>query len=65
VSSSDGVVSSALRGGKAVTEVHLKRELGLFSATMIGIGGTIGAGIFVLSGTILSKAGPAALQYVT
>ncbi|MEX2738541.1 MAG: APC family permease [Candidatus Wukongarchaeota archaeon] len=61
MSSSDGVVSSAPRGGKAVTEVHLKRELGLFSATMIGIGGTIGAGIFVLSGTILSKAGPAAL----
>lgn len=31
-------------------EVTLSRDLGLFTITMIGVGGMIGAGIFVLTG---------------
>jgi len=32
------------------TETSLARDLGLFDATMIGVGAMIGAGIFVLTG---------------
>jgi amino acid transporter/nucleotide-binding universal stress UspA family protein len=42
-------------------EVTFARELGLFDATMIGIGAMIGAGIFVLTGIAAGEAGPAAL----
>ncbi|MED4322210.1 MULTISPECIES: APC family permease [Heyndrickxia] len=38
-----------------------KKELGLFTAISLGIGGILGAGIFVLSGVAISQAGPAAL----
>ena len=38
---------------------RLSRELGVFSATMIGVGGMIGAGIFVLTGMAAGAAGPA------
>lgn len=41
--------------------VELARDLGLFDASMIGIGATIGAGIFVLTGLACGEAGPAAL----
>jgi amino acid transporter/nucleotide-binding universal stress UspA family protein len=42
-------------------EVSFSRDLGLFDATMIGIGAMIGAGIFVLTGIAAGEAGPAAL----
>ena len=41
--------------------VQLARHLGLFEATMIGVGAMIGAGIFVLTGIAAGNAGPAAL----
>lgn len=40
-------------------EITLSRDLGLFTITMIGIGGMIGAGIFVLTGIAAGVAGPA------
>ena len=40
-------------------EVALSRDLGLFTVTMIGVGGMIGAGIFVLTGIAAGLAGPA------
>jgi basic amino acid/polyamine antiporter, APA family len=40
---------------------RLRRELGLREAVAIGIGGTVGGGIFVLVGVAGGKAGPAAL----
>ena len=39
----------------------LKRNLGLFSITMLGIGATIGAGVFVLTGHAAGEAGPAVI----
>jgi len=41
--------------------IQLARHLGLFEATMIGVGAMIGAGIFVLTGIAAGSAGPAAL----
>lgn len=41
--------------------VQLARHLGLFEATMIGVGAMIGAGIFVLTGIAVGNAGPAAV----
>jgi len=43
------------------SEVTFARDLGLFDATMIGIGAMIGAGIFVLTGIAAGEAGPGAL----
>ena len=40
-------------------KVTLSRDLGLFTITMIGVGGMIGAGIFVLTGIAAGEAGPA------
>jgi amino acid transporter/nucleotide-binding universal stress UspA family protein len=45
--------------GKDQAEVRLSRNLGLFSVTMMGVGGMIGAGIFALSGIAAGAAGPA------
>ncbi len=42
-----------------IDKVTLSRSLNLFSITMIGVGGMIGAGIFVLTGTAAGVAGPA------
>jgi len=39
-------------------EVTLSRDLNLFTITMIGVGGMIGAGIFVLTGIAAGVAGP-------
>jgi amino acid transporter/nucleotide-binding universal stress UspA family protein len=41
------------------TKVTLSRSLSLFTITMIGVGGMIGAGIFVLTGIAAGVAGPA------
>jgi amino acid transporter/nucleotide-binding universal stress UspA family protein len=43
------------------TSIQLARHLGLFEATMIGVGAMIGAGIFVLTGIAVGEAGPAAV----
>jgi amino acid transporter len=40
-------------------KVALSRSLNLFTITMIGVGGMIGAGIFVLTGIAAGVAGPA------
>ncbi len=42
-------------------EVKLTRNLGLISATMLGVGSMIGAGIFILSGMAIGQAGPGAM----
>jgi amino acid transporter/nucleotide-binding universal stress UspA family protein len=42
-------------------EIHLARDLSFLSATMMGIGATAGAGIFVLLGFAAGEAGPALL----
>ncbi len=41
------------------TDVHLSREMSVFSVTMIGVGDMICAGIFVLTGIAAGVAGPA------
>lgn len=42
-------------------EIELSREMGVLSATMIGVGAMIGAGIFVLTGIAAGMAGPGLL----
>ncbi|MFQ5679973.1 MAG: amino acid permease [Gemmatimonadota bacterium] len=61
---SDGTsaeTSSAPGASPAVHEASLARDLGLFDATMIGVGAMIGAGIFVLTGIAAGEAGPASI----
>jgi amino acid transporter/nucleotide-binding universal stress UspA family protein len=47
--------------GKKESQPTFARDLGLFDATMIGIGAMIGAGIFVLTGIAAGEAGPASI----
>lgn len=51
VKSLDHIIESAQRKG-------LKRQLGAFDLTMLGIGAIIGTGIFVLTSVAAEKAGP-------
>jgi amino acid transporter/nucleotide-binding universal stress UspA family protein len=44
-----------------VASIQLARHLGVFEATMIGVGAMIGAGIFVLTGIAVGQAGPSAV----
>ncbi len=49
--------ADAAEGGKAAA---LPRSLGIFALTCIGVGSTVGAGIFVLTGSVAAEhAGPA------
>lgn len=50
----EDLLKNAGSGGKG-----LKRELGAWDLTMLGIGAIIGTGIFVLTGTGAVNAGPA------
>ena len=43
---------------------HLKREIGLFGATALGIGAIIGSGIFIVTGIVAGIAGPAMILSV-
>ena len=45
----------------ATGEATFARDLGLFDATMIGVGAMIGAGIFVLTGIAAGVSGPASI----
>lgn len=51
----------AMKPASEGTEVSLARDLGLFDATMIGVGAMIGAGIFVLTGIAAGQSGPASI----
>jgi len=44
-----------------IAQVQLRRALGLREAVALGVGGTIGGGIFVLVGAAAGQAGPAVL----
>jgi len=44
---------------EAVVRGTLKREVGLFGATALGIGAIIGSGIFIVTGIVAGVAGPA------
>ena len=48
-----------MKNNHSPQEVTLSRDLKLLDVTMIGIGGMIGAGIFVLTGIAAGEAGPA------
>jgi amino acid transporter/nucleotide-binding universal stress UspA family protein len=52
-----GANLTGANGGRE--EVTLSRDLDMFTITMIGVGGMIGAGIFVLTGIAAGVAGPA------
>ncbi len=43
------------------SQTTFTRDLGLFDATMLGVGAMIGAGIFVLTGIAAGEAGPASI----
>jgi amino acid transporter/nucleotide-binding universal stress UspA family protein len=47
--------------GSPTGEPTFARNLGLFDATMIGVGAMIGAGIFVLTGIAAGESGPASI----
>jgi len=47
------------KASDALDQGHLKREIGLFGATALGIGAIIGSGIFIVTGIVAGIAGPA------
>jgi amino acid transporter/nucleotide-binding universal stress UspA family protein len=52
---------SRIPQGSSSGETTFARDLGLFDATMIGVGAMIGAGIFVLTGIAAGVSGPASI----
>ena len=52
------VAASSSSSTASTTHSVLPRSLGAFDLTLIGIGASIGSGIFVLSGVALEEAGP-------
>ncbi len=52
---------SPKNGGYQPADLAFARTLGLFDATMIGVGAMIGAGIFVLTGIAAGVSGPASI----
>jgi amino acid transporter/nucleotide-binding universal stress UspA family protein len=54
-------VKSSAEGSRS-SEPTFARDLGLFDATMIGVGAMIGAGIFVLTGIAAGESGPASIM---
>ncbi|XP_021314409.1 cationic amino acid transporter 9, chloroplastic-like [Sorghum bicolor] len=64
-----GFCAAALRrkplgahGSAAATGEGLVRQLGAVELVLLGIGASIGAGIFVVTGTVARDAGPEAVQ---
>ncbi len=53
------MIKNQVSTSDVVEEVTLTRGLGLWTVTMIGVGGMIGAGIFALTGIAAGQAGPA------
>ncbi|MHC4136917.1 MAG: amino acid permease, partial [Planctomycetota bacterium] len=47
--------------GKVAVSKGLGQRVGLFGATMVGVGAMVGAGIFVLAGVAIEHAGPGAV----
>jgi len=47
--------------GSRPPEFEFARSLGLFDATMIGVGAMIGAGIFLLTGIAVGVSGPTSI----
>ena len=54
-------MSGAAPAGDGTEKTTFARDLGLFDATMIGVGAMIGAGIFVLTGIAAGVSGPASI----
>jgi amino acid transporter/nucleotide-binding universal stress UspA family protein len=52
---------TSTRDASRAGEPTFARNLGLFDATMIGVGAMIGAGIFVLTGIAAGESGPASI----
>ncbi len=55
----EGEADAKIEGGEGGT--HLRRSLGLFDLTMLGIAAIIGAGIFAMVGNASHDAGPAVI----
>ncbi len=58
------IVNYLVRMGSGASPPVLKREIGLFGATALGIGAIIGSGIFIVTGIVAGIAGPAMIASV-
>jgi len=56
-----GILAEAVDTREGVQKETLKKELKMRHMTMISLGGVIGAGLFVGSGTVIGAVGPAAV----
>lgn len=52
------LVSPAEKAARENSDLGLSRRLGVFDLVLLGIGASIGAGIFVVTGTVARDAGP-------